>query len=214
MEQMTASYLRDMLVYAADRIIASKERLTELDRQIGDGDHGIGMERGMLCAKMVLNDMPEPDDIYLYFSTMGRAMLINMGGASGVIFGTMFSSAAKNQPASQTLTPEAFAQAMSAGLNGVKVRGKAGVGDKTMVDAFEPACTAMRESSGDGFAIMLRQAAEAAEKGARKTADYQAKFGRAKSLLERAVGHMDSGAVSTAILFRAMADYAAEHSLG
>ena len=76
-----------------------------------------------------------------------------------------------------------------------------------MVDAFEPAVDAMRAHANEGFAAMLAAAAAAAEQGAKSTEAYQAKFGRAKSLMERAVGHMDSGAVSTAIIFRAMADY-------
>lgn len=213
MERMSGHYLKGLLDYMADIIIENKDYLTELDSQIGDGDHGLGMERGMRSAKQALASMAEDEDIYLYFSAVGRAMLMNMGGASGVIFGSMFFGAAKNHTPAPDLTAQAFAQSMAAGLAAVKERGKACVGDKTMVDALEPACGAMLANSSGSFAAMLKDAAQAAEAGAASTAEYQAKFGRAKSLLERAKGHVDSGAVSTAIMFRAMSDYIASHPI-
>ena len=211
MERINGRYMKDLLNYVADAVIASKDYLTELDSKIGDGDHGLGMERGMLSAKEALASMSDHENIYLYFSAVGQAMLMKMGGASGVIFSSMFSGEKKNHAPAQELTPPAFAQAMVAGLAAVKMRGKASVGDKTMVDALEPACNAMLANCSGSFETMLREAAEAAKEGAASTAEYQAKFGRAKSLMERAKGHMDSGAVSTAIMFRAMSSYVTNH---
>ena len=88
-----------MLLYVAEQIIDSKALLTEVDSQIGDGDHGIGMERGMKKAKEKLLSMESGSNVYALFQEMGKTMLMSMGGASGVIFGTMFMGGAKGKPA-------------------------------------------------------------------------------------------------------------------
>ncbi|WP_066454350.1 dihydroxyacetone kinase subunit DhaL [Anaerotruncus rubiinfantis] len=207
METLNAAAAREMLLCAADAIIRQKSLLTELDSQIGDGDHGIGMARGMKKAQEALGKLDGESNVYQCFSDMGKAMLLSMGGASGVIFGTMFMGGTKGHEPQSNLSSEEFVALMTGSLRAIKDRGKAAVGDKTMVDAFEPAVDAMRAHANEGFAAMLAAAAAAAEQGAKSTKAYQAKFGRAKSLMERAVGHMDSGAVSTAIIFRAMSDY-------
>lgn len=208
MEQLTYAQVREMLIYVADQVIGSKAFLTEIDSQIGDGDHGIGMERGMKKAKDKLETMESGANVYALFQEMGKTMLLTMGGASGVIFGTMFMGGAKGKAESATLNCAQFAELMADSLAQIKERGKAQVGDKTMVDALEPAVAAMQSSAarGDLFA-MLSQAAEAARQGMENTKNYQAKYGRAKSLMERAIGHQDAGATSTWIIFRSMAEY-------
>jgi len=142
------------------------------------------------------------------FQQIGMAMLGAMGGASGVIFATLFMGAAKGTP-DVALDGDAFAARMENGLQAVTQRGKAVPGDKTMVDALAPACQALRETAGD-LTAKLAAAAEAAAVGAEATRGYVAKFGRAKSLMERAVGHLDPGAVSVAQIFCAMADWSAQ----
>ena len=94
MNQLNYSQVREMLLYIAEQIIASKPLLTQVDSQIGDGDHGIGMERGMKKAAEKLRSMEEGSDVYTLFQEMGKSMLMSMGGASGVIFSTLFTGGA------------------------------------------------------------------------------------------------------------------------
>ena len=134
-------------------------------------------------------------------------MLNSMGGASGVIFGSMFLSGIKGMDPLTELTAGNFAVIMRNSLEAIKTRGEAKVGDKTMVDAFEPAVIAMENGNQDDLAQMLADASEAARQGMENTKNYTAKFGRAKSLMERAIGYQDAGATSVSILFKAMYDY-------
>ena len=208
MKELNYGQVRAMLLRAADEIIQSKDLLTEIDSQIGDGDHGIGMERGMKKAKETLLSMETGENVYDLFQAMGKTMLMSMGGASGVIFGTLFLGGARNKPASATLDTAGMAALMSDSLAQIKERGKAQVGDKTMVDALEPAVEQMNALAPQGdWVEMMAQAAQAAQAGMEAAKQYQAKYGRAKSLMERAIGHQDAGATSTWILLRAMADY-------
>ena len=147
-------------------------------------------------------------NVYALFQEMGKTMLLTMGGASGVIFGTMFMGGAKGKPESSTLNCVQLAELMADSLAQIKERGKAQVGDKTMVDALEPAAEAMKACAEKGdLSAMLAQAAEAARQGMENTKNYQAKYGRAKSLMERAMGHQDAGATSTWIIFRSMNEF-------
>lgn len=207
MERLNYAQTRDMLIYVANQVIESKAFLTEVDSQIGDGDHGIGMERGMKKALDKLAAMENGSNVYALFQEMGKTMLMSMGGASGVIFGTMFMGGAKGKPESDTLDCAGLTALMADSLKQIQERGKAQVGDKTMVDALSPAVDSMKAYAGSDLAELLAQAAEAARAGMEATKDYQAKYGRAKSLMERAIGHQDAGATSTWIIFRAMAEY-------
>ena len=208
MEELTYAQVREMLIYVADRVIDSKAFLTEIDSQIGDGDHGIGMERGMKKAKDKLETMKDGTNVYALFQEMGRTMLMTMGGASGVIFGTLFMGGAKDKPESSTLNCTQLAELVEDSLIQIKERGKAQIGDKTMVDALEPASESMKACAEKGdLAAMLAQTAEAARQGMENTKNYQAKYGRAKSLMERALGHQDAGATSTWIIFRSMNEF-------
>ena len=208
MKQLTYAQVREMLIYVADQVIASKDYLTEVDSQIGDGDHGLGMERGMKKAREKLLTMESGSNVYALFQEMGKTMLMSMGGASGVIFGTMFMGGAKGKAESESLNAEQLAELMADSLAQIKERGKAQVGDKTMVDALEPAVDAMKTCAGQGdLGDMLAKAEEAAKQGVENTKNCQAKYGRAKSLMERAIGHQDAGATSTWIIFRAMSEF-------
>ena len=208
MEQLNYAQVRDMLLYVAEQIIDSKALLTEVDSQIGDGDHGIGMERGMKKAKEKLLSMESGSNVYALFQEMGKTMLMSMGGASGVIFGTMFMGGAKGKPERSSLDGAALIELLEGSLAQIQDRGKAQVGDKTMVVALEAAVERMKSCAGTSdLGEMLSQAAEAAREGMEATKNYQAKYGRAKSLMERALGHPDAGATSTWIIFRSMAEY-------
>lgn len=207
MTKLTWEQTRQMLLFTADAIIESKPFLTQIDSQIGDGDHGIGMEIGMKKAKEKLLAAENGEDVFQLFSEMGRAMLMSMGGASGVIFGTMFLGGAKGKEASAFLGCNEITVLLTDSLKQIQARGKAEVGDKTMVDALAPAVAAMQSYKGDDLAELLALAETAAEKGVEDTKGYTAKFGRAKSLLERAIGHQDAGATSTWLILRAMHEY-------
>lgn len=198
---------KDMLIYIADKIIGQKPYLTEIDSAIGDGDHGIGMAGGMQKAKDRLNKQETFESVYDVFAIAGKAMLMSMGGASGVIFGSLYLSGAKGMEAKPELTASELAAMERKSLEAIKERGKAQVGDKTMVDALEPAVIAMEENAEKGLLEMLRAAEAAAAKGLEDTKGYTAKFGRAKSLMERAIGHQDAGATSVYLIFQGMREY-------
>ncbi|GHS93682.1 dihydroxyacetone kinase subunit L [Synergistales bacterium] len=198
---------KDMIRFVADKIIESKPYLTEVDSAIGDGDHGIGMAGGMQKAKEKIDAMDPTEDAYRVFDTAGKAMLMSMGGASGVIFGSMYIAGAKNSPPKSELDAADIAKMFQKSLAAIKERGHASVGDKTMVDALEPAAIAMSEHSEEGLLEMLKAAEQAAHDGMESTKDMLAKYGRAKSLMERAIGFQDPGATSVWIIIRSMREF-------
>ena len=160
----------------------------------------------MKKAKEKLLPMENGDNVFSLFQEMGKTMLMSMGGASGVIFGTLFMGGAKGKTAS-SLTASGLISLMEDSLRSIQDRGKAQTGDKTMGDALVPAVDSMKNSGSDDLGELLSAAAEAARQGMEATKNYQAKYGRAKSLQERAIGYQDAGATSTWIIFRAMAEY-------
>ena len=205
--ELNAEDARNMLLYIADKVIAKKPYLTEIDSAIGDGDHGIGMAGGMQKAKKKLLKMQGVENAYEVFETAGQAMLMSMGGASGVIFGSLYLAGAKGMDPKAVITAEDLAKMERKSLAAIQERGKAEVGDKTMVDALAPAVEALEANSGKGLLEMLKAAEEGARQGMENTKNYVAKFGRAKSLLERAIGHQDAGATSVWLIFQGMREF-------
>ena len=208
MREMTVEQATDMMLHVCDAIIGQKQYLAEVDSRIGDGDHGAGMAGGMEKAKAALEAKRPFPDINTIFRTMGMEMIGSMGGASGVIFGSMFMGGARDVPSAQILDSDILAKMMRASLDAVKHRGKAQLGDKTMVDALEPAVLALERQACAELEESLIAAALAAEEGVEKTKDYVAKFGRAKFLGERTLGYEDAGAVSVRVIFQTMKEYA------
>lgn len=198
---------KEMIVAACDAIIQNKPYLTEVDSKIGDGDHGIGMSGGMEKAKEALLAKDSFASVNDIFKTTGMQMLNSMGGASGVIFGSMFLGGIKGMEFVSELNGDVFTKMMRRSLEAIKDRGRAAVGDKTMVDALEPAVIAMEKLESDDLLLCMAKAAEAAGEGVEATKDMVAKFGRAKSLMERAIGFQDAGATSVQIIFEAMYQY-------
>ena len=196
-----------MLLYIADKVIAKKPYLTEIDSAIGDGDHGIGMAGGMQKAKKKLLKMQGVENAYEVFETAGQAMLMSMGGASGVIFGSLYLAGAKGMDPKAVITAEDLAKMERKSLTAIQERGKAEVGDKTMVDALAPAVDALEANCDKSLLEMLKAAEEGARQGMENTKNYVAKFGRAKSLLERAIGHQDAGATSVWLIFQGMREF-------
>ncbi|WP_201319251.1 dihydroxyacetone kinase subunit DhaL [Paenibacillus sp. EPM92] len=196
----------DLFRFVGERIIESKPILTEVDGAIGDGDHGIGMSIGFTAAIQKLNET-EMTSINDIFRTIGMSMINSMGGASGIIFGTMFTGGVKNMPVMDRIDLEALSTIMENALKAVKERGKADLGDKTMIDALQPAVATLRKYADKSASLLdaLKAAEESARVGVENTKQYVSRFGRAKALGERAIGHQDAGATSVWIIFRAMA---------
>lgn len=207
LEQLNVEDTRNMLLYVADKIIANKPYLTEVDSAIGDGDHGIGMAGGMQKAKKKLLKMENEQNVYQVFETAGQAMLMSMGGASGVIFGSLYLAVAKGMEAKEILTAQDIAEMEEKSLLAIQKRGGAKPGDKTMVDALAPAVDALKEHVEEGLLEMMKAAEEAARQGVENTKQYIAKYGRAKSLLERAIGYQDAGATSVYLIFQGMREF-------
>lgn len=183
-----------------------KEELTELDSAIGDGDHGTNLDRGMRAAvEKVAGADGDPSGT---LRAVGMALISKVGGASGPLFGTLFMEAGKALANAQEVGGAEWAAAVEAAVRGVQARGKAEAGDKTMVDALIPARDALREAVDSGAALpaACAAAADAAEQGRDATKPLVARKGRASYLGERSAGHVDPGATSTALLFRAAAD--------
>jgi dihydroxyacetone kinase-like protein len=192
-------------------IAERRSELTQLDSAIGDGDHGTNMDRGM---RKVLERLDGADgqDIGATLKTVAMTLISSVGGASGPLYGTLFLQMAKATEGRSELDLAAWAEAVDAGVQGVVARGKADVGDKTMVDALTPAVQALRDAEGQGAELgaALEQSAGAAEEGMHRTVDLVARKGRASYLGERSAGHQDPGATSSYLLMRAAADVLAE----
>ncbi len=195
---------RALLSAAAQAVIAQKEQLTKADQDIGDGDHGLGMARGFTA----FNEAAAHDvaNIQELFHGCGRALMMASGGASGVVFGVLFQAAGKSVKP-DIFDAEALVLALEGGLRAVQHRGKAAVGDKTMVDALAPAAQAARHAwdSGGGIVQVADAAAHAAQAGAAATRHLVARVGKAKALGERSVGFVDPGALTFSILLDAIA---------
>ena len=207
MTALSVQQTYEMILKCCDAIVAKQDYLTEVDSTIGDGDHGIGMSGGMQKAKEALIKKASFDTVNDIFKLTGMSMLSSMGGASGVIFGSMFLGGVKGLEPIQELNAAAMAKIMRGSLEAICTRGKAEEGDKTMVDAFAPAVRALEANQDQDLTIAMEAAATAAVDGAEKTRNYVAKFGRSRYAGERALGHLDAGAVSVSIIFGAMRDY-------
>lgn len=151
--------------------------------------------------------MENEENVYALFEAAGKAMLLSMGGASGVIFGSLYLAGAKGMEAKKAIGAEELAHMEKKSLAAIQERGKAKVGDKTMVDALAPAVEAMEANSEKSLAEMLRAAEAAAKAGVENTKKYQAAFGRAKSLMERAIGYQDAGATSVWLIIQGMREF-------
>ena len=205
-DSLSLSQVKDAFHFIANRMVDSKDLLTQADQAIGDGDHGIGMARGfeavnnMLEAK-TLNNVEE-----VFFNT-GTSLLASIGGASGAIFGSFFMGAGKALQGAEILDATGYQKALEAGLAMVKKRGNASIGDKTMVDALEPAVNAANQYSGSSLEELAGLVAAASHEGMEKTKTFTAKIGKAKTLGERTLGHADPGAISITLIFEALKEY-------
>ena len=201
---MSAGYgqVTDWVRRFAAGVAERKGELTKLDQAIGDGDHGTNMDRGLRKAVEKL-DAVEGDDIGAALKAVGMALVSSVGGAGGPLYGTFFLQAGQSAAGNTELDTDGFAAAVRAGVDGVRARGKAEPGDKTMLDALIPAADALAE--GGELVAAAERAADAAEEGMRATIPLVARKGRASYLGDRSSGHQDPGATSSALMMRAAA---------
>src|SRR4029078_7654864 len=189
------------------RFAEKREQLTELDSAVGDGDFGISLDRGFTAVQSELSANP-PADLRAVFQSVATILIKTMGGSSGPLLGTFFLRAAATCAGKSELAPADVVALFQAGVEGLQQRGKAALGDKTMMDAWLPAVNAMRSAleRGSGLAEILETGAAAAEAGMRATITMQARKGRGSYLGERSIGHQDAGATGSYLLLRAASD--------
>lgn len=190
----------------SDAIIEKEPYLTELDKIIGDGDHGTNMKLGFTNVKNTMLTHTY-DNISQVFYEAGIALIRTMGGASGVIFGTLFIGGMRDMRKTDMLDAGFLAEYMEYSLQSIQRRGKAQFGQKTMLDALGPAVAALKQHKDEALGKALKAASDAACKGAEDTKHMIPGAGRSRQYAEMALGHADSGAVSTAILFQAFYHY-------
>ncbi len=193
--------LAAMIAAIARHIEAERETLNRLDAALGDGDHGSSAAAGFAAAVEAIAALDEPgtSDVWL---AAARALLNRMGGASGALFGSFFLKGVASLRGKDGLMKRDMDALLQAGLAAAQARGKAQIGDKTMLDALAPAVEAFARA--DDFGAGWRGAAEAARIGAESTRKLIARRGRAKYLGERARGHVDPGATTIALIFEAI----------
>lgn len=193
----------------AKKIEAEKDYLTQLDNEIGDGDHGINLARGFEAVEKKLPSLAG-GDIGALLKGVGMQLVSTVGGASGPLYGPAFMKAGMACKGLTELDGPAFVKAMEAAVDGIKMRGKATEGEKTMLDALCPALKVMQDevAAGKSLKEALQDAAAAAEKGVEYTKTIIATKGRASYLGERSLGHQDPGATSSLYLLQVLAEMA------
>lgn len=197
----------DCLKLIGEKIIQEKDFLTDLDREIGDADHGVNMARGFTA---VIEKVPQDNpDIGAALKKTGMTLLSTVGGASGPLYGTAYMEAAKVLAGKETVSAEDFELALAAAIAGIQKRGKAVQGEKTMLDALMPALDAYkaRVSEGGTLADGLDSACAAAAEGVEFTKTIAATKGRASYLGERSIGHQDPGATSATMTLEVIRDF-------
>jgi dihydroxyacetone kinase-like protein len=188
-------------------VAEQKQYLTGLDAAIGDGDHGINMDRGFQTVMVKLAPVRDKDAGTL-LKTTGMALVGSVGGAGGPLYGTFFLRAGAALDGKAEVSDAELVGALEAGLKGVVERGKANRNDKTMVDALAPAIERARQYVDEGAPLgeALAAAADAAEEGMKATIPLKALKGRASYLGDRSIGHQDPGATSSYLMLRALSD--------
>lgn len=193
-----------LFLKVSNKIIENKKYLTKLDSAIGDGDHGINMAKGfkVINDKLSNNNF---DNMSLLFKEMAMAMISNIGGASGPLFGTAFLSISKVIPENKIEIDDLVKMGDEA-ISGIKIRGKAEAGEKTMLDTIIPAVESLKKSknNNDDLETSLDKCLKAAEKGMKSTIEMKATKGRASYLGERSIGHQDPGATSSFLIIETL----------
>lgn len=201
------------IVAIKEAIDCNKDFLTELDREIGDSDHGINMARGFEAVVNKLSAEPQPG-LAAGLKKIGMTLLSTVGGASGPLYGTAFMRAAVPVQGKAEIDNELAAEMLQAAIQGIKDRGKAVCGEKTMLDSLEPAYNAFTKGTAENksFLECMELACCAASEGVEYTKTIIAKKGRASYLGERSLGHQDPGATSVLVIIRALTNFYSKNS--
>ncbi|TME83780.1 MAG: dihydroxyacetone kinase subunit L [Chloroflexi bacterium] len=204
---VTSAQIYGWLERYAGIVAEQKQYLTGLDAAIGDGDHGINMDRGFQTVLVKLAPVRDKD-VGTLLKTTGMALVGSVGGAGGPLYGTFFLRAGAALDGKTEVSDRDLVGALEAGLKGVVERGKANPNDKTMVDALTPAVEQAKQALANGAPLeqALTAAADAAEKGMKATIPLKALKGRASYLGDRSIGHQDPGATSSYLMLRALSD--------
>jgi dihydroxyacetone kinase-like protein len=203
--QITATHVVQALERIAAYMKNQRDELTRLDSPIGDADHGINLDRGFAAVIGKLPTVAE-EDIGTILKTAGMTLISTVGGASGPLYGTAFMRAATVLTDAHQADAGQVIAALDAALEGIKARGKAQPGEKTMIDSITPALAVLHEThdSEEPFVSSFRRAVAAAEEGVQATIPMLATKGRASYLGERSIGHQDPGATSAYYMMRAL----------
>jgi len=204
---MSTQTIIEAAVRARAAITAREADIEGLDRAIGDGDHYINIKRGADTIAGMTDDLAAlaPDAA---LKAIAMKLMSTVGGASGPLISSFFLAAARTTGVNEPWTPATVARLVEDGVMAIKTRGKADVGDKTMLDVLIPVAAALKEGalSGEDAAALKARAVEVAERGLESTRDITARFGRAAFLGERAIGHLDPGAMSATVIIRAICE--------
>ncbi|WP_456326936.1 dihydroxyacetone kinase subunit DhaL [Palaeococcus sp. (in: euryarchaeotes)] len=202
-----SNYFRRFVEIFAKYLRENKEYLTQLDAAIGDGDHGINMERGARTAleRLGSTNPKTPGEI---MRTVGMALLSSVGGAAGPLYGTVFMRMSLAFGSRDHVEDKDLISALEQALLGIKELGKAEVGDKTMVDVWEPVVNFLKENIENGKTLpeICEDVVALAEECMKATIPLQARKGRASYLGERSIGHQDPGATSSYYFFRSLCE--------
>lgn len=205
---ITTEKTENIIESIADKIEENKKYLTDLDAKIGDGDHGINMSKGFKYVKKSLQNGKNKNAADVLKKT-GIALVSHVGGASGALYGTAFMKSSGVVSGKENLNIDDFINILKACVDGIKMRGKAELGEKTMLDSLIPAYEAAKSAGEKGVEAVevLRAAADAAEEGAAHTEKIAATKGRASYLGDRSIGHRDPGAASTAVILNTIYEF-------
>lgn len=204
---MDGQVFKKLLEEIAAKIKENRQFLTDLDQVIGDGDHGINMDRGF---SKVLEKIPSmPDDVSMCMKQTGMTLVSTVGGAAGPLYGTAFMKAGDAIKGKEEVSVEDAIVMMDAAIQGVMKLGKATTGEKTMLDSLVPAYETLKEclEAGENAKVCFTKAVEAAEAGVEYTKTIIATKGRASYLGERSIGHQDPGATSSLVILTVIRDF-------
>ena len=198
--------IKDALDAVAAAVIAQKDYLTALDAKIGDGDHGLNMARGFRAALEAVDAMDDTSKPGPVLTKIGKALIQNVGGAAGPLYGTGFVKAGETFDDDTHLNVVSIEKVLGAAVQAIKKRGRADKGDKTMLDVLIPVyeCFLPENANGKTLFEVLQEASKAAGEGVNYTKTIAARKGRASLVGERSIGIEDPGAMSSLVMYRAL----------
>ncbi len=213
-DSLSIQEMADMLIYVSKQIIENEPLLTEIDSQIGDGDHGIGMKRGFFHLSESLQEGEAFSSVNDLLKHCGIELLKTMGGASGVLFGTLFIGGLRHVQTVKNADLKFFSDFFESSLSAISERGKAKPGEKTMLDALAPAAESLKHSAlnRDSLGEAFRLAGKSAREGMESTKKMSPKFGRARQYADKTIGIADPGATSVYIIIKSMSEWIDRHT--